>query len=334
MGRRQGRTLILSDPPHVMAAAAVVGKKEGEGPLAADFDVIEQDSYCGQKTWEKAESTLQKRTADIALTKAGVAPGDVDIVLAGDLLNQCTASCFGLVELGRPMLGLFGACSTAAEGLAAASLLVDGGFARTALTITSSHFCTAERQFRLPLSYGGQRPPTAQWTVTGAAAFVLGKKHVVQGAPVRIKACAVGVPVDMGIADVNNMGAAMAPAAIDTLSGFFTDTGTNKDNFDLIVTGDLGAVGHAIVAEKMGFGENYNDCGLMVFDLKQQDVHAGGSGCGCSAVVTAGHILRRMRAGELKSVLLVGTGALMSTTSFQQGENIIGIAHLVWLSAQ
>ena len=226
MGRRQGQTLILDAPPYIMAAAAIVGKKEGEGPLAADFDAIEPDSYCGQKTWEKAESTLQKRTVDIALTKAGVAPGDVDLVLAGDLLNQCTASCFGLVELGRPLLGLFGACSTAAEGLAAATLLMDGGFAQTAVSITSSHFCTAERQFRLPLSYGGQRPPTAQWTVTGAAAFVLGKRHVVQGAPVRIRACALGVPVDMGIADVNNMGAAMAPAAIDTISGFFKDTGT------------------------------------------------------------------------------------------------------------
>lgn len=330
---QKGKTLLLEGGAAIVQSAAVAGKKEGEGPLADTFDRIVRDPYAGQKSWEKAESELQKQAVTLALQKAGLEPGQIDLMLSGDLINQCTPSCYAAAPLGIPMLGLFGACSTAAESLALGALLVESGAAKHALCLTSSHFCTAERQFRTPLAYGGQRSPTAQWTVTGAGAFVLGREGAV-----KIKGVCVGRPVDMGIRDVSNMGAAMAPAACDTFTRFFQDSGKTPADFDLILTGDLGSVGHRIVLEQMRaqgipLGDHYQDCGLLVYDVERQDMHAGGSGCGCSAVVLAGHVLRSMREGRCSNVLLAGTGALMSPMSLQQGDAIVGIAHLVWLSA-
>ncbi len=333
MGKRMSSVIIPDRAPYILSTASVVGKKEGEGPLGKGFDHVEQDAHFGQKTFEKAESFMQSKAAEMALSKALLKPCDIDIIFAGDLLNQCTASCYGLVELNRPMVGLFGACSTSAEGLAMGVMALESGFADHVLTITSSHFCTAERQFRLPLNYGGQRTPTAQWTVTGSGAFVLGNNPISKEGNVRIKAIAIGAPVDMGITDANNMGAAMAPAAIKTLTEFFTDSKTTENDFDLIVTGDLGHVGHSIVKEQIGLSGVYNDCGLMIFDRERQDVHAGASGCGCSASVLASNIITRMRAKELSSVLFTATGALMSPTSAGQGESILGIAHAIWLES-
>ena len=335
MIEKKGRALLLGDGPVITASAAVGGKKEGEGPLGASFDLIVKDPYAGEKTWEKAECLLQKKAVTLAINKAGRSPTEVELLFSGDLINQCTPSCYAAVGLGIPSVGLFGACSTAAEGLALAALLLEAGACDRAVSVTSSHFCTAERQFRTPLAYGGQRAPTAQWTVTGSGAFLLER----QGSGPRVRGALLGKPVDMGISDVTNMGAAMAPAACDTLAAFFRDSGKAPDDFDLILTGDLGSVGHRIVQEQLGqegisLDDRYQDCGLLVYDSARQDTHAGGSGCGCSAVVLAGHILREMAKGSLKNVLLAGTGALMSPMSLQQGESIVGIAHLVWISAE
>ncbi len=329
---RKGNTLLLEQGAALVSSAAVVGRKEGEGPLADSFDRIVRDPYAGQKSWEKAESELQKQAVTLALQKANLPANEIDVMLSGDLINQCTPSCYAAAPLGIPMLGLFGACSTAAESLALGSLMVESGAAEHALCLTSSHFCTAERQFRTPLAYGGQRSPTAQWTVTGAGAFVLAKEGAL-----KIKGVCIGRPVDMGVRDVSNMGAAMAPAACDTLTRFFRDTGKAPCDFDLILTGDLGSIGHRIVGEQMSsqglpLGERYEDCGLLVYDVKRQDMHAGGSGCGCSAVVLAGHVISKMKQGLYSNVLLAGTGALMSPMSLQQGDAIVGIAHLIWLS--
>ena len=329
---RKGNTLLLEQGAALVSSAAVVGRKEGEGPLADSFDRIVRDPYAGQKSWEKAESELQKQAVTLALQKANLPANEIDVMLSGDLINQCTPSCYAAAPLGIPMLGLFGACSTAAESLALGSLMVESGAAGHALCLTSSHFCTAERQFRTPLAYGGQRSPTAQWTVTGAGAFVLAKEGAL-----KIKGVCIGRPVDMGVRDVSNMGAAMAPAACDTLTRFFRDTGKAPCDFDLILTGDLGSIGHRIVGEQMSsqglpLGERYEDCGLLVYDVKRQDMHAGGSGCGCSAVVLAGHVISKMKQGLYSNVLLAGTGALMSPMSLQQGDAIVGIAHLIWLS--
>ena len=329
---RKGNTLLLEQGAALVSSAAVVGRKEGEGPLADSFDRIVRDPYAGQKSWEKAETELQKQAVTLALQKANLPANEIDVMLSGDLINQCTPSCYAAAPLGIPMLGLFGACSTAAESLALGSLMVESGAAEHALCLTSSHFCTAERQFRTPLAYGGQRSPTAQWTVTGAGAFVLAKEGAL-----KIKGACIGRPVDMGVRDVSNMGAAMAPAACDTLTRFFRDTGKAPCDFDLILTGDLGSIGHRIVGEQMSsqglpLGERYEDCGLLVYDVKRQDMHAGGSGCGCSAVVLAGHVISKMKQGLYSNVLLAGTGALMSPMSLQQGDAIVGIAHLIWLS--
>ena len=335
MPERKGiATVLLSSRPTILGHAAVVGKKEGDGPLRSEFDAIFEDTTLGEKTWEKAESALCREAFTRALDKAGFAPSQLHYIFAGDLLNQCIASTFGLREFGIPYFGQFGACSTMAQTLAIASVFVDSGAADLCCAMTSSHFCTAERQFRYPLEYGGQRPPTAQWTATASGAAVVG----LGGKGVRISAVCGGRLNDLGITDANNMGAAMAPAAADTLSRFLQDTGTDASDYDLIVTGDRSAVGAALFRElcdKQGIslGSRYTDCGLLMYDRKRQDVHAGGSGCGCSAAVLCGHLLRRMECGELKQVLFIGTGAMMSTTSSQQGESIPGIAHLIHLSA-
>lgn len=318
----------------VSASAAVGGKKEAEGPLGADFDFVNEDSRFGEKTWEKAESKMQELAAKAALEKCGLAMQNVDFIFAGDLLNQCIASAFSARDTKVPYIGLYGACSTFAEALGLASVFAEstGGHC---LAAASSHFCSAERQYRFPLEYGGQRPPSAQWTATAAGAAVISSEEK----PPFVKAVCFGTVEDLGINDQNNMGAAMAPAAAATLSRFFRDTYTDPSDYDLILTGDLGAVGAELFKELMkkeGFTlkENYNDCGLMLFDREKQQVEAGASGCGCSAAVISGHILPKLRCGELENVLAISTGALMSPTSVQQGETIPGIAHLVCLSSQ
>ncbi|HEX2938637.1 MAG TPA: stage V sporulation protein AD [Ruminiclostridium sp.] len=333
MASRVGRyTIKLDGCAAIKGYAGVAGKKEGEGPLSESFDYIYEDSTCGEKTWEKAESRMQKDTLTRALTKANITSNTVDIIFAGDLLNQCIGSSYGLREFGIPFVGLFGACSTMAESLSLASLAVESGSANVAAALTSSHFCAAERQFRFPLEYGGQRAPTSQWTVTGCGAAILSHEG---GGPF-IKEITFGKMVDMGIKDINNMGAAMAPAAADTIKTYFDDTGADPEDFDLIVTGDLGFIGYNLTTELLEKEniklKNYTDCGMLIYDRKAQDVHAGGSGCGCSALVLCSHILNNMKAGNFKDVLFIGTGALMNQTSVQQGESIPSVAHLVHIS--
>lgn len=334
MPERKGQyTVTLSGRPSILGYAAVVGKKEGEGPLASYFDQIFEDTTMGEKSWEKAESALQRESFTRAVDKAGLSPSQIQFLFAGDLLNQNIASTFGLREYAVPLLGQFGACSTMAQTLACASIFVDSGAADLCAAVTSSHFCTAERQFRFPLEYGGQRPQTSQWTATASGCAVVG-----MGGGVHVADVCIGRIVDLNITDANNMGAAMAPAAADTLQNFLQDTSTTPQDYDMIVTGDLGAVGSELLREllerqNIHLGANYNDCGLMLFDRQTQDVHAGGSGCGCSASVLCSYLLGKMEKGDLKNILFVATGALMSTTSSQQGESIPGIAHLVHLVA-
>lgn len=327
-------TTRLDTSPSILSFASVVSKKEGEGPLAGYFDIICDDTAFGEQTWEKAESRMQKDAVNKALEKAGLSSSGIDYIFAGDLLNQCISSTYGLRDLGIPFFGLFGACSTMAESLCLSGMLVEGGLANTAIAVTSSHFCSAERQFRFPLEYGGQRTPTSQWTVTGAGAAILGK----QTAPPYLREICVGTIEDMGIKDMNNMGAAMAPAAAATLSRFFEDTCTGPDNYDLILTGDLGLVGSSLLCDllaKEGYAlaGKHNDCGLLIYDREKQDVHAGGSGCGCCASVLCSYVLPAIREGTLRDVLFIATGALMSPTSVQQGESIPSIAHLAHISA-
>lgn len=328
-------TFIMQNPPTMAGYAAVVGKKEGEGPLAQYFDYVSEDTHFGQESWEKAESQMQKEAVSRALAKANLAPSDIDLIFGGDLLNQCAGANYGLRSLEIPFFGLYGACSTMAESLALAALLVDAGTAINTVSVTSSHFCSSERQFRFPLEYGGTRTPTAQWTATGSGAIVLNE----QNTPPYIRAVTIGKIIDPGVTDTNNMGAAMAPAAADTILKHLKDTMQSPDDFDLILTGDLGLVGSELLIELLkrdglDISAKHNDCGLLLFDIKKQDVHAGGSGCGCSASVLCGYIADRIKDGSLKNVLFVATGALLSPTVVLQGESIPGIAHAVHISSE
>lgn len=333
MPERCGKdTLILSNSPVIVGYAAVGGKKEGEGPLGKQLDAVFEDTHLGMDTWEQAESALQKEALTRALDKTGVAKSQLQYLFAGDLLNQNIASTFGLRDMDVPLLGQFGACSTMGQTLALAAIFVDSGAADLCGAVTSSHFCTAERQFRFPLEYGGQRTPTSQWTATASGAVVVGRS----GKGVCVREVCVGRVQDLGVTDMNNMGSAMAPAAADTLCRFFQDTGTKPADYDLIATGDLGLVGSRMNRELLAqkgytLEENYTDCGLLLFDRDTQDVHAGGSGCGCSAAVLCAHFLPLMEQGKLRSVLFAPTGALMSPTSSQQGESIPGICHVLHL---
>lgn len=331
MIRRIGqRTLQLENRPFLLAHAAAVGKKEGEGPLGAQFDFVTEDDRMGQKSWELAESELQKTAIETALNKAGLQKSDLDMILAGDLLNQCIGSFLASMQSDVPYLGQYGACSTMAQGLALGACLVEGGAARRLVASASSHFCSAERQYRFPLAYGGQRTPTAQWTATAAGAAVLGGQW---SGHIRITHALFGKMVEMGVKDANNMGAAMAPAAYDTLSTLLADLGAQPKDFDCIVTGDLGHVGADILLtllreDKIDLSPVYSDCGSLLFG-DGQDVHAGGSGCGCSAAVLCGPLLRDMQAGKIRRLVFAGTGAMMSPTSVQQGQPIAGICHAV-----
>ena len=329
-----GQTVQLANPPSLAGYANVVGKKEGDGPLASSFDHIEQDDSFGEKSWEKAESAMQRMALSSALDKAGQSASAMDFLFGGDLLNQCIGTGLARRGQGIPFYGIYGACSNMAEGLSLAALMLDGGFGEWTAAMTSSHFCSAERQYRTPLEYGGQRTPTAQWTVTGAGAVVLAR----EGQGPYITHVTTGKIVDKGIKDANNMGAAMAPAAYDTITAHLRDTGRPISHYDLVVTGDLGKLGRDILADflrqdGMDLG-NLDDCGTLVYDLKGQDVHCGGSGCGCSAVVLTGYLLNGMREGRWKNILFCGTGALLSPTSTQQGESIPSICHAVAISVQ
>ncbi|MBQ7288994.1 MAG: stage V sporulation protein AD [Clostridia bacterium] len=325
------RTVVFGTPVSVASFAAIGGKKEKEGPLGKFFDLCFDDEMLGEDSFEKAESRMQQYAVSKALSKGGYKPDEVEIIFAGDLLNQCIGSTFGLMEFEIPFAGLYGACSTMVLGLMMSSFAVAAGVKRT-VAVTSSHFCSSERQFRFPLEYGGQRTPTSQWTATASGAAV-----VEQGeGKVKVAAATVGKIIDLGVSDANNMGAAMAPAAADTISAFLNDSNTKPEDYDLILTGDLGFVGSELLydlLEKDGIEIRgvHNDGGMLLYDREKQDVHAGGSGCGCVASALCGHILPKIATGELEKVLVCATGALMSPTSSMQGQNIPSIAHLIYL---
>jgi len=332
--KKLGRqSLGFANPPYILTSATVVGPKEGAGPLGKTFDLVAEDLYFGCQSWEKAERKFLEEAVYLALNKLAMTSDQVDFLLAGDLLNQTISANFAAGKLGIPFLGLYGACSTMYEGMALASMLIDGGFAQNVIAAVSSHYASAERQYRFPTEQGVQRPPSAQWTATGGAAFML----AAQGQGPRVTQITIGKVVDMGIKDPADMGSAMAPAAVDTMVRHFQDTGTSPASYDLIVTGDLGRIGKELairLAAEKGYDLKpvYDDCGVMLY-APEQDVHAGGSGCACSAVVTGGEILSRLIKGELKRVLGVGTGALLSPVSSQQGESIPCIGHAVVLEA-
>ena len=320
--------------PSIIGHAAAVGHKEHEGPLGELFDYHDSSDKFGQKTWELSEGEMQHIALNLALSKAGIGAEAIDAVFAGDLINQCTSSNYGLLDINAPFFGLYGACSTSSEGLISATLYLNATAAKTVAVATSSHNCSAERQFRFPIEYGGVRTPTSQWTVTGAGAFILG-----DGQGAYITEMLPGTSVDKGITDVNNMGAAMAPAAVDTITKYFRYSGMKPSDFDAIFTGDLGFEGHSIVKDMMkqngcDISGNYYDCGLIIYDREKQDMHAGGSGCGCSASVLSAYILPKLERGEYRDILYIATGALMSPMLVLQGQSIPGIAHLVRITKE
>lgn len=327
---------VFHEKPVIISAAAVVGPFEGQGPIASDFDLIHGDLNIGQESWEKAERTLIEEASELAIQHANLTKEQIQFAIGGDLMNQIVSSTFAARTLAIPFLGVFGACSTAMESLALAAQLVNSKSAELALAVTGSHNAGAEKQYRYPTEYGSQKPPTAQFTVTGAGAAVVAQR----GEGPVITSATIGKVIDMGLTDPFNMGAAMAPAAVDTIIAHFRDLNLTPHHYDLIVTGDLAQVGHHI-ANDMLLEQNiaidqteFNDCGLMIYDFDKQSVLAGGSGCACSAVVTYGHILKRLQRGELKRVLVVATGALLSPLTFQQGESIPCIAHAVSIESQ
>ncbi len=335
MQKRIGSSIHLLRPPHIHSYACIVGQKEGEGPLGQCFDRVEPDPEFGEKTWELAESRMQSDTLQLAMKKGKIEASDLDCIAAGDLINQCTGTAFAVRSMEVPFLGVYGACSTMAESLLVGSLLVEGGFCRKVAAVTSSHFSTAERQFRFPLSYGGQRPPSAQWTCTASGAVVLSG----EGNGPKVRGCCIGKINDLGVTDANNMGAAMAPAAADTILRYLQDTGTSPSDYDAIVTGDLGNVGSPLLIQLLqeqgvDISAQHRDCGAMMFDDSNQDTHAGGSGCGCAGSILCGYFLPRLQSGELSRILFAATGALLSQMSAQQGQSIPGISHLVELCSE
>ena len=332
MAKRLGaQTVALDRQVRVAAGAAVVGKKEGEGPLWERFDEIAADAWFGQKSWEKAESVMLRSCYELLCKKAQKTP---EVLLSGDLQSQCTASTFALRETNTPYLGLYGACSTMGEAMGLGALLIDSGAFASVCALTSSHFCAAERQFRAPLEYGSQRSPSAQWTATAAGAVLLKRS----GTGPRITHFTAGRITDAGVTDTTNMGAAMAPAAWETLRAHFDETGRAPTDYDAVITGDLGHFGHEMLEalaarEGVRFPTVFTDCGMLLYRAEQQDVHSGGSGCGCSAAVFAAHILKCLESGFWKRVLFAPTGALMSAVTSQQGESIPGICHALAIEA-
>ena len=331
--KRGKQSFVLPTPAVITAWANVAGKKESEGPLRDTFDICQQDTYFGQSTWEQAEKHMQQLALERLARKAGIAVQDFSLIYSGDLLNQCIGSSFSLNRTGIPHLGLYGACSTMAESLLLSAMTVSGGFFDRVVAMTSSHFAGSERQYRFPLGYGGQRTPTAQWTVTGAGAALVCR----EGKGPRIESCTVGTVTELGIKDANAMGAAMAPAAFATIKAHLQDLQVSAEDFDHIVTGDLGSHGVQLLLELarqegICLAGKILDCGMLIFDAKAQDVHAGGSGCGCSAVTLCGHLLNQLSSGKLHRILFCGTGALLSPTSTQQGLAIPGTCHAVCIT--
>lgn len=327
----------FKNPPFIISSATAVGKKEHEGPLGDLFDLFDMTDRYGKETWEQAEGEMQRLALNTAFAKIGYRDDQIGAVFAGDLINQCSGAAYGLLDYDIPYFGLYGACSTGAEGLILASVTIQSGVFPTAAVVTSSHNCTAERQFRTPLEYGGQRTPTSQWTVTAGAAFILSETSDI--ATPYITEALPGRSTDFGISDANNMGAAMAPAAADTLYRYFTESGNSPDDFDLIATGDLGYEGWSILHKLMKdkgipLGSNYTDCGLLIYDRDKQDVHAGGSGCGCSTAVLSAKLLPMLSKGIYHDILWIGTGALHSPMLLQQGKTIPGIAHLLRITKE
>ena len=324
---KQG-TIKFNTPPEIVAHGCVVSKKEGEGPLGQFFDRIEPDEYFGQDNWEKAESQFQSAAIDVCLQRGGIMGCDLDAAVGGDLLNQCVATSFAMKDMNAPFLGVYGACSTIAESIITAAALMDGGYGDKILASAGSHFCSAEKQFRTPLEYGSQRPPSAQWTVTGAGAVLLGKNS----GGVQITAATIGTIVDKGIKDANHMGGAMAPAFASTITAHLQAMGAAPTDYDAIFSGDLGIIGMDLAHEllkqsNVDITSVHQDCGEMIFDREKQDVHAGGSGCGCAATVLCAHVLPKLESGQWKRVLFCATGALLSPTTVLQGESIPCIAH-------
>ena len=334
MAIKKGRSSFeFCPPPSVITYAAVGGKMENEGPMGKYFDKINIDPYLTTDTYEKGESQLQKEAIRLALKKINLDKNKVSFMFGGDLLNQCVGTTYGIREYEIPFLGIYGACSTMSEGVLLSALAVDAKAGELVLAVTSSHFCTAERQYRFPLVYGGQRTPTAQWTATASGALVVSNSD----APPYIRGAIIGNIIDLDVHDANNMGAAMAPAAADTITRFLRDFNLKTSDFDYIVTGDLGQIGSELLNELLSeegldITKNHLDCGLMIYDRSVQDVHAGGSGCGCAASMLCGYFLPKLKSGEIKNILFAATGALMSPTVVQQGESIPSISHAVWIS--
>ena len=323
------QTIKFNNPPTIVDCASIVGPKEAQGPLSKYFDQTLDDEFWGEKTWEKAESKIIKETVNTVISKSGIPSTQIDCMFAGDLLNQCISSSFGLRELGIPFFGVFGACSTFVESLSLGAICAES-FANNVLCATSSHFCSAEKQFRFPLELGNQRPPTSQWTVTGAGSAILSKN----GNGPYITHITPGKIIDFGIKDGNNMGAAMAPSFADTLMTHLLDTGRNPSYYDAIISGDLGYIGKNIaidILKSNGYNikSNYNDCGVLIFDKESQDTHSGGSGCACCGTVFSGYLFKQLKSRKIKRLLLIATGALMNSTTSQQGETIPGIAHAI-----
>lgn len=333
MGKKCGKqTICFDDSVYIRSYFSSVGKLEGEGPLGNSFDVVYKDAYIEAKSWEQAENNILKNTVTGAFAKAGLTCDDMDYVFSGDLLNQCTASSFALKDMCIPYYGLYGACSTMAESMGLGSVMVDAGYGKNVLAVTSSHFCASEKQYRFPLEYGGVRTPSAQWTVTGSGAVILTSDQT----PISIDSITTGKMVDLGVTDSANMGAAMAPGAADCIIAHLKDLNLKPTDYDCIVTGDLGIVGSKLLNELtqrdgVDISSVHMDCGSMIFDPDVQNTNAGGSGCGCSASVFCGHFCKEMEKGNIKRMLLVCTGALMSPTTYQLGETVVGIAHAVGL---
>ena len=331
--KQNSRTIFLKNPTYISYGAAVGGNEEAKGPLGHLFDKTFDDPYLGEASWERAESRLQFNAVTTLLEKANISAKDIDMMFGGDLINQCTSSYFAARDLSIPLYGIYGACSTMAEAMHLGSMAISGGFAKNVVAVTSSHFCSSEKQFRFPLEYGGQRPPTSQWTVTASGALLLSQTS----GPCKITHITTGKIVDMGISDANNMGAAMAPAAADTIKTYFSDTDSTPHDFDLIVTGDLGLLGKTLLHELLlkdgiDIASRHKDCGCMIYNICSQDKHCGGSGPGACASVLAIHLLPMLERGEIKNLLFVPTGALMSPLSCQQGETIAGVAHAVHIA--